>query len=89
MAACAQQAFTAAVIEKEGVAAGGGGKRVSIKIYKFIAEMVIYFSVFPCLGGSVSLTCQGGNEDPTRGKYERRLVFSRPALPPPAAKGAK
>lgn len=56
MAACAQQAFTAAVIEKEG--RGKKGKCISIKIYKFIAEMVIYFSVFSCLGGSASLTCQ-------------------------------
>ena len=33
MAACAQQAFTAAVIEKE----GKKGKCISIKIYTFIA----------------------------------------------------
>lgn len=44
MAACAQQAFTAAVIEKE------KGKYISIKIYMFIAKIVIYFTVFSCLG---------------------------------------
>lgn len=39
MAACAQQAFTAAVMEK----GEGGGKYISIKICMFIAAALIYF----------------------------------------------
>lgn len=41
---------------------GKEGERISIKIYKFIAEMVIYLGVFSCLGGSASLTCQRHRE---------------------------
>lgn len=90
MAACAQQAFTAAVIEKEGRGGGRGkkkGERISIKIYKFIAETVIYFSVFSCLGGSASLTCQRHRESGVEICAAGRGAARALRIPPPPRAG--
>lgn len=63
MAACAQQAFTAAVMEKVGE--GGGGKYISIKICMFIAAAMIYFLFFVFFSPGVLGVTGGASSTPS------------------------
>ena len=72
MAACAQQTFTAAVIEK---GKKKKGKYISIKIYMFIAEIVIYFTVFSCLGRAAFQSLVRSTEKPDANIFTALFIW--------------